>query len=100
MEILRVQPFSSPGFVDGNLVQIKNRYIPMTMRNLFSMYYGKGYTEASQNTMNLDMDLTQKLDFITKGLSLILKELTIPLIREVNHGTARWSRILRSTNPV
>ena len=29
------------GFVDGNLVQIKNRYIPMTMRNLFSMYYGK-----------------------------------------------------------
>ena len=73
MEILRVQPFSSPGFVDGNLVQIKNRYIPMTMRNLFSMYYGKGYTEASQNTMNLDMDLTQKLDFITKGLKVAAK---------------------------
>lgn len=96
MEILRVQPFSSPGFVDGNLVQIKNRYIPMTMRNLFSMYYGKGYTEASQNTMNLDMDLTQKLDFITKGLSFNIKG----AYNTSYTGSKSWNGSMESYTPV
>lgn len=73
IQILRVQPFSSPGFVDGKAIHLKNRYIPMEMRNLLDQYYGKGYTDYSQNTMNLDMDLTQKLDFITKGLSFNIK---------------------------
>lgn len=73
IQILRVQPFSSPGFVDGKAIHLKNRYIPMEMRNLLDQYYGKGYTDYSQNTMNLDMDLTQKLDFITKGLSFNVK---------------------------
>ena len=96
MEILRVQPFSSPGFVDGNLVQIKNRYIPMTMRNLFSMYYGKGYTETSQNTMNLDMDLTQKLDFITKGLSFNIKG----AYNTSYTGSKSWNGSMESYTPV
>ncbi len=73
IQILRVQPFSSPGFVDGKAIHLNNRYIPMEMRNLLDQYYGKGYTDYSQNTMNLDMDLTQKLDFITKGLSFNIK---------------------------
>lgn len=73
IQILRVQPFSSPGFVDGKAIHLKNRYIPMEMRNLLDQYYGRGYTDYSQNTMNLDMDLTQKLDFITKGLSFNIK---------------------------
>ena len=73
IQILRVQPFSSPGFVDGKAIHLNNRYIPMEMRNLLDQYYGKGYTDYSQNTKNLDMDLTQKLDFITKGLSFNIK---------------------------
>lgn len=34
IQILRVQPFSSPGFVDGKAIHLNNRYIPMEMRNL------------------------------------------------------------------
>jgi TonB-linked SusC/RagA family outer membrane protein len=72
-EILRAQPFSSPGFVDGKLVTVGNYYIPHVMRNGFMPYYGKGYRQITNNTTNLDLVLTQKLDFITKGLSLETK---------------------------
>ena len=68
----------------------------MTMRNLFSMYYGKGYTEASQNTMNLDMDLTQKLDFITKGLSFNIKG----AYNTSYTGSKSWNGSMESYTPV
>lgn len=96
IQILRVQPFSSPGFVDGKVVQIKNRYIPMEMRNLFQQYYGKGYTDFSQNTMNLDMDLTQKLDFVTKGLSFNIKG----AYNTSYTGSKSWSGSMESYTPV
>ena len=35
--------------------------------------YGTGYSTAINNTMNLDLLLNQKLDFITKGLSAEIK---------------------------
>lgn len=96
IQILRVQPFSSPGFVDEKVVQIKNRYIPMEMRNLFQQYYGKGYTDFSQNTMNLDMDLTQKLDFVTKGLSFNIKG----AYNTSYTGSKSWSGSMESYTPV
>lgn len=73
MEILRCQPFSSPGFVDGKLVENDNTYISTVMRSGFLPYYGKGYRTYSGNTLNLDLELSQKLDFITKGLSAEIK---------------------------
>lgn len=73
MEILRVQPFSSPGFVDQKLIMNDNSYIPTVMRNAFSMYYGKGYREVASDEMNLDLHLIQKLDAVTKGLSIEVK---------------------------
>lgn len=96
MEILRVQPFSSPGFVDGKMVRVKNQYIPMEMRDAFMMYYGKGYREASQNTMNLDLQLTQKLDFVTKGLSLDIKG----AYNTSYVGTKSWSGSMESYIPI
>lgn len=73
VQILRVQPFSTAGFVNERPVIINKRYISTDMRDLFFQYYGQGYRSASQNTMNLDLDLTQKLDFVTKGLSFNIK---------------------------
>lgn len=72
-EILRAQPFSSPGFIDGRLVTISDQYISHVMRNGFLSHYGKGYRQKTDNTTNLDIVLNQKLDFITKGLSLETK---------------------------
>lgn len=41
--------------------------------NALGRYYGQGYDQATSNTMNMDLQLTQKLDFITKGLSVEVK---------------------------
>lgn len=68
-------PYSSPGFVDGHYTTPNlGPYIPRGggMSGL-GLYYGYGYSEDTANTMNLDIAVEQKLDFITKGLSLNLK---------------------------
>ena len=66
-------PFSSPGVVDGMYVNSSTDYgLPFTGATGMS-YYGKGYTKATSNTLNVDLILNQKLDFITKGLSFKLK---------------------------
>lgn len=68
-------PYSSPGFIDGHYTQPQlGNYIPIGggMSGL-GLYYGYGYTEDTSNTMNLDIQIAQNLDFITKGLSLNIK---------------------------
>ena len=68
-------PFSSPGFVDGKLIQNgANPYIPIgETKSPYDYYYNWGYFTNSQNVLNLDLALEQNLDFITKGLSVNLK---------------------------
>lgn len=69
-------PFSSPGFVDGKLVNTTDDYndlrLPFTGGSGMS-YYGGGFMKTSNNTLNSDLQLKQKLDFITKGLSFHIK---------------------------
>lgn len=69
-------PFSSPGFVDGKLVNTTTDYndlrLPFTGGSGMS-YYGGGFMKTSNNTLNSDLQLKQKLDFITKGLSFHIK---------------------------
>lgn len=69
------QPFNSPGIVDGKLVTINpGKYEGILMNNnALARYYGLGYDQNTSNTMNMDLSLTQKLDFITKGLSAEVK---------------------------
>lgn len=67
------QPFSSPGVVDGRLIVTPNKFGDIQNNNPVSALYGRGYRNNIQNTLNLDMLLTQKLDFITKGLSVEVK---------------------------
>ena len=69
-------PFSSPGFVDGKLVNAANDYsdlrLPFVGGNGIG-YYGGGFMQTSNNTLTSDLQLKQKLDFVTKGLSFHLK---------------------------
>ncbi|MEA4935269.1 MAG: TonB-dependent receptor [Paludibacter sp.] len=68
------QPFASPGIVDGHLININKEYAGnMNTKNPLLGYWGKGYKENTDNTLNLDISLLQKLDFVTKGLSLQIK---------------------------
>ena len=68
-------PYSSPGFVDSHYTTpALGDYIPIGggMSGL-GLYYGYGYHEQTGNTLNLDIQINQKLDFITKGLSANVK---------------------------
>ena len=69
-------PFSSPGLVDGKPVNASTDYpdlrMPFTGGSGMG-YYGGGFMRTSNNTLNADVQLKQKLDFITKGLSFHIK---------------------------
>ena len=68
------QPFSEVGVVDGKMVRTdQDRFPEILMGEPVSRYYGKGYHQDVKNTMNMDLVLTQKLDFITEGLSVEVK---------------------------
>lgn len=69
-------PFSSPGFVDGKLVNAATDYPDLRMPFVGGSgmsYYGGGFMQTSDNTLNADLQLKQKLDFVTKGLSFHIK---------------------------
>lgn len=69
-------PFSSPGLVDGKLVNTATDYndinLPFTGSTGMS-YYGTGFMQTNNNVLTVDLILQQKLDFITKGLSFKAK---------------------------
>ncbi len=69
-------PFSSPGIVNGKLVNTTTDYpenaLPFTGDNGMS-YYGNGFMQTNNNMLNADLQLKQNLDFVTKGLSFHLK---------------------------
>ena len=71
-------PFSSPGIVDGvGYVVTAQDYggedgLPFVGGTGMS-YYGSGFDRASNNKLTADLILDQKLDFITKGLSVKVK---------------------------
>lgn len=67
-------PFSSPGLVDSKLIYTTTEYgLPFTGGSGIGAYYGNGFMETSNNNLNVDVVLAQKLGFITKGLSARIK---------------------------
>lgn len=66
-------PFSSPGVVDGMLVAIPNKYGDIINSSPMGSIYNRGHMNYITNTMNMDLHLVQKLDFLTKGLSVEVK---------------------------
>ena len=75
-KVLWSTPFSSPGIVDEKLISniYSNRYISIGERSCpLDYYYNYGYNVDTDNVLNLDLALEQKLDFITPGLSMNIK---------------------------
>lgn len=66
-------PTASPGIVGDKLVITNPEYLQKPGYNAFNEFYGRGYSKGITNVINLDLALDQKLDFITKGLSVKLK---------------------------
>lgn len=68
-------PFAGPGFINGVRTLVPKELVPLgeVLRDGMFVFYGKGYTQNYNTKLNLDLDITQKLDFITKGLSVSVK---------------------------
>lgn len=68
-------PMAGPGFVDGIRTLVPKGFIPsdVELRDAYQCFYGFGYRQNYNVTLNVDMELEQSLDMITKGLSLSLK---------------------------
>lgn len=68
-------PFAGPGFVNGIRTLVPKDLVPLgeVLRDGMFVFYGKGFTENYQTTLNLDLDITQQLDVITPGLSISVK---------------------------
>jgi len=75
-EALWATPFSSPGFVDDKLVKSSTDYTDINLPFVGSnglTYWGNGFTKNTTNKLQMDLQLSQKLDFITKGLLFKIK---------------------------
>ena len=74
-KIMWCTPYSSPGIVDGMYIyQPNNEYLSIgSGTSGLDLFYNWGYRKDTDNVLNLDLALEQKLDFITKGLSLNIK---------------------------
>lgn len=67
-------PFSGPGLVNGVRTLVPKSSLPGgEIRDGFMPFYGSGYQQQYNTQLNMDVDITQKLDVITKGLSISLK---------------------------
>lgn len=93
-------PYSSPGFVDGHFTKpILGDFIPIdTGLSGVELYYGYGFNEETANTLNLDLQLSQNLDFITKGLSVNIKgavnsNYSLYVNRTPTAATSRWQGV-------
>jgi TonB-linked SusC/RagA family outer membrane protein len=68
------QPFAGPGIVNGKRTHVPRTILPVDeLRDGLFAFYGWGYFREYETTVNIDIDITQKLDVITKGLSVSLK---------------------------
>ena len=76
LEMYYATPFSSPGLVDGKLVYAATDYTDYTLPFVGGCgltYYGGGFMQTSNNTLTADVEIKQKLDFLTKGLQFHVK---------------------------
>ena len=74
--MLWAHPTGSPGIVNGNpLTFVSDSALPnsLTKWNAFEYYYGYGYSEKYKTSLDMDLNITQRLDFITEGLSVGVK---------------------------
>ena len=76
LTMLWAHPTASPGLVNNMPVtQVAENALPdgLTRWNGWEYYYYSGYFNKYKTTLGMDMTITQKLDFITQGLSASVK---------------------------
>lgn len=67
-------PMSGPGILDGVRTIVPFGFYPgEVVRDGFGGFYGFGYQQRYRTTLNMDAEVTQKLDIVTPGLSVSLK---------------------------
>jgi TonB-linked SusC/RagA family outer membrane protein len=66
-------PFSGPGIVDGKYIQSSQDYIAGQKKDGLDPFYGRGFSNILNNTLNFDIDLEQELDAVLKGLTFRTK---------------------------
>ena len=79
--VYEATPFFSPGIIDGKFIRAAADYddvqLPFTGNNPLTYYNYDGtrggYTNKRVNNLQMDLQLSQKLDFVTKGLSFKIK---------------------------
>ena len=87
-------PTGSPGAVnDIPKTTVSTNALPsgLTKWNGWEYYYWRGYQNKYKTTLGMDMTITQRLDFITQGLSVAVKgsydtSMALYKIREGNNG--------------
>ena len=76
LTMLWAHPTASPGIVNGMPVTVVSYdALPdgLTKWNGWEYYYWSGYQNKYKTTLGIDMTITQRLDFITPGLSASIK---------------------------
>lgn len=69
-------PLVSPGLIDGKRTLVPTESVPTGIelnRDGYFTFFGYGYEQYYNTTLNIDVEINQRLDFITDGLSLTLK---------------------------
>lgn len=69
-------PMAGPGIVNGVRTLVYDGFAPSGIedhRDGYSHIYGLGYRQNYNTELNMDIDIIQKLDFITEGLSFGIK---------------------------
>ena len=68
-------PFAGPGIVNGIRTLCPQSSFPTgdKIRDGLFAFYGYGYKQANETKLNVDVDITQKLDILTQGLSVAIK---------------------------
>lgn len=97
-----VLPMVSPGMVDGVRTLVPNNILPgLEMRDGYRPFYGYGYKHQYRAAVNLDLELTQHLDFITDGLSVSAKggyDINMGLDKIHTGYGAEYQRVYYKTN--
>lgn len=101
MNMYQATPFSSPGVIDGKFIHTATDYedlkIPFSSSNGLGYYMNQpGYISTNINKLSMDLQLQQKLDFITKGLVFKIKGAYNSQFNVVKTGTAG----MRTYSPV
>ncbi len=69
-------PLVSPGLIDGKRTRVPSSSVPTGVemnRDGYFTFFGRGYEQYYNTTLNIDVEINQRLDFITDGLSITLK---------------------------